>query len=60
MLGLHGLHVSEAIKILSRELGQLKAGAQGKGRAPVRVHVLVGTGHHTKVTLPGLHQNFRV
>lgn len=50
LLDLHGLHVSEALKILGREIGQLQEGQQGKGRVPVRVHVLVGTGHHTRVT----------
>lgn len=50
LLDLHGLHVNEALKILGRELGQLGDGAgQAKGRVPVKVHVLVGTGHHTKV-----------
>lgn len=49
LLDLHGLHVSEALKILGREIGQLQEGQQGKGRVPVRVHVLVGTGHHTRV-----------
>ncbi len=49
LLDLHGLHVNEALKILGREIGQLQEGAQGKGRVPVRVHILVGTGHHTKV-----------
>ncbi|KAL0020069.1 hypothetical protein WJX79_002049 [Trebouxia sp. C0005] len=48
LLDLHGLHVNEALKILGREIGQLQEVAQGKGRAPVRVHILVGTGHHTK------------
>ena len=48
LLDLHGLHVNEALKILGREIGQLQEGGQGKGRLPVRVHILVGTGHHTK------------
>lgn len=48
LLDLHGLHVSEALKILGREIGQLQEGGQGKGRVPIRVHILVGTGHHTK------------
>ena len=48
LLDLHGLHVNEALKILGREIGQLQEGGQGKGRVPVRVHILVGTGHHTK------------
>lgn len=48
LLDLHGLHVNESLKILGREIGQLQEGGQGKGRVPVRVHILVGTGHHTK------------
>ena len=47
LLDLHGLHVNEALKILSREISQLQQG--GKGRVPIKVHILVGTGHHTKV-----------
>ena len=50
LLDLHGLHVNESLKILGRELAQLQEGAgQAKGRVPVKVHILVGTGHHTKV-----------
>ncbi|KAK9865208.1 hypothetical protein WJX84_010157 [Apatococcus fuscideae] len=46
LLDLHGLHVAEAQAILTRELGlhQRKAGG-GKG---IKIHILVGTGHHTK------------
>ena len=50
LLDLHGLHVNESLKILGRELAQLQEGAgQAKGRVPIKVHILVGTGHHTKV-----------
>ena len=53
LLDLHGLHVNESLKILGRELAQLREGAgQAKGRVPVKVHILVGTGHHTKVQQP--------
>ena len=51
LLDLHGLHVNEALKILSREISQLQQAGQGKGRVPVKVHILVGTGHHTKVSV---------
>ena len=40
---LHGLHVSEALSLLRRRLAALRA-SLGPG---ARVHVLVGTGHHT-------------
>lgn len=48
LLDLHGLHVAEALKILRREIGQLQQTGQGKGRVAIKVHILVGTGHHTK------------
>jgi hypothetical protein len=50
MLDLHGLHVSEGLRILSRELSQLRDNV--KGRVPIQVHVLTGTGHHTKGRTP--------
>ena len=50
MLDLHGLHVSEGLKILSREISQLQSNS--KGRVPVKVNILTGTGHHTKAS-PG-------
>ena len=46
MLDLHGLHVAEAINVLRRELPNFKAA----GRV---VHILVGTGHHTKERVGG-------
>ena len=46
LLDLHGLHVAEAQEILKRELVPLKNQA---GRQPSKIHILVGTGHHTKV-----------
>ena len=57
LLDLHGLHVSEALKMMGREMRQLQQG-NGKGRAPIRVQILVGTGPHTKVRMQdniGLH-----
>ena len=48
MLDLHGLHVSEGLKILSREISQLQSNS--KGRVPVKVNILTGTGHHTKAS----------
>ncbi|KAL3148670.1 hypothetical protein ABBQ38_014086 [Trebouxia sp. C0009 RCD-2024] len=49
LLDLHGLHVNESLKILGRELARLQEGAgQAKGRVAIKVHILVGTGHHTK------------
>ena len=42
MLDLHGLHVAEALSILQRELPGCRS------RGSLLVHVLVGTGHHTK------------
>ncbi len=41
MVDLHGLHVAEALQFLSRELDAASQDAH--------LHVLVGTGHHTKV-----------
>ena len=46
MLDLHGLHVAEALAILKRELLPL---LQQAGRKSTKLHILVGTGHHTKV-----------
>ena len=42
MLDLHGLHVAEALSMLQRELPGCRS------RGSLLVHVLVGTGHHTK------------
>ena len=46
LLDLHGLHVAEAINVLRRELPNFKS----SGRM---VHILVGTGHHTKERVGG-------
>lgn len=44
VIDLHGLHVAEALDALATELARLGAtGAAGR-----RVHILVGTGHHSK------------
>jgi hypothetical protein len=43
LIDLHGLHVAEALAALRARLAALRA-ARGAGS---RVHVLVGTGHHT-------------
>ena len=52
MLDLHGLHVAEAINVLQRELPNFKAA----GRV---VHILVGTGHHTKERVGGARYRHR-
>lgn len=48
-LDLHGLHVAEAKRILKREL-ELRSASKTRGTRKV-VYLLVGTGHHTKVSL---------
>lgn len=45
VLDLHGLHVSEAQRILRRELDLLSQ----SGASSQTISLLVGTGHHTKV-----------
>ncbi|KAK9842875.1 hypothetical protein WJX74_003776 [Apatococcus lobatus] len=45
LLDFHGLHVTEAQAILKRELLPLKTQS---GHKASKVHILVGTGHHTK------------
>ena len=47
VLDLHGLHVAEAKRILMREL-ELRQAKKRRGRKKT-IHLLVGTGHHTKV-----------
>uniref|UniRef100_A0A061R9C0 Protein ctc-interacting domain 7-like n=1 Tax=Tetraselmis sp. GSL018 TaxID=582737 RepID=A0A061R9C0_9CHLO len=55
LIDLHGLHISEAISFLERELEDFRQ----QGRSPV--YVLVGTGHHTRThraTLPVAVENY--
>ncbi|PSS19235.1 Polyadenylate-binding protein [Actinidia chinensis var. chinensis] len=47
IIDLHGLHVSEAIQVLKRDLTVLRSAARSvEQRLPV--YICVGTGHHTK------------
>ncbi|XP_057502906.1 polyadenylate-binding protein-interacting protein 7-like isoform X2 [Actinidia eriantha] len=47
IIDLHGLHVSEAIQVLKRDLTVLRSTARSvEQRLPV--YICVGTGHHTK------------
>ncbi|KVI01513.1 protein of unknown function DUF1771 [Cynara cardunculus var. scolymus] len=49
IIDLHGLHVSEAIHVLKRDLGVLRnIGRSIEQR--MQVYICVGTGHHTKGT----------
>lgn len=47
MIDLHGLHVSEAIPLLKRELSALKMASRNTSKRQC-IYVCVGTGHHTK------------
>lgn len=47
IIDLHGLHVSEAIHVLKRELSLLRGAARSTGQR-LQVFICVGTGHHTK------------
>lgn len=47
LVDLHGLHVSEAIPYLKRELATFRAAARSSHQR-VQVLICVGTGHHTK------------
>ncbi|KAL6536213.1 hypothetical protein OROGR_012785 [Orobanche gracilis] len=47
MIDLHGLHVSEAIHVLKRELAVMKNAARSMNRH-LLVYICVGTGHHTR------------
>lgn len=53
-IDLHGLHVSEALQLLGRELSALQqqqrgaAGGKAGGRGGRKVQICVGTGSHTK------------
>ncbi|KAF7127449.1 hypothetical protein RHSIM_Rhsim11G0001100 [Rhododendron simsii] len=47
IIDLHGLHVSEAIHVLKRELTLLRSTARSKEQR-LQVYICVGTGHHTR------------
>ncbi|GFQ04915.1 polyadenylate-binding protein-interacting protein 7 [Phtheirospermum japonicum] len=47
MIDLHGLHVSEAIHMLKRELAMMKNAARSMNQR-LLVYICVGTGHHTR------------
>ncbi|KAH6826343.1 CTC-interacting domain 7 [Perilla frutescens var. hirtella] len=47
MIDLHGLHVSEAIFVLKRELAVLRTAARSVDQR-LLVYICVGTGHHTR------------
>ncbi|XAR57554.1 hypothetical protein NMG60_11025734 [Bertholletia excelsa] len=47
MIDLHGLHASEAIHVLKRELALLRSTARS-AELRLQVYVCVGTGHHTR------------
>ena len=49
VIDLHGQHVSEALRIIERELSQRRTQKNGAGRS---TQILVGTSHHTKVSIP--------
>lgn len=46
MMDLHGLHASEALRLLQRELSKLKSGRTGGAQRTLQI--CVGTGSHTK------------
>ncbi|CAN6483972.1 unnamed protein product [Victoria cruziana] len=47
MIDLHGLHVSEALHVLKRELSIIRSTARSASQR-LQVYICVGTGHHTK------------
>lgn len=47
IIDLHGLHVSEAIHVLKRELTLLRSTARSMEQR-LQVYICVGTGHHTR------------
>ena len=51
MIDLHGQHVTEALRIVERELAQRRAPSAGRARS---TQILVGTAHHSKVSVPSL------
>ena len=48
VIDLHGQHVTEALRIVERELAQRRAPGAGQARS---TQILVGTAHHSKVTV---------
>lgn len=53
LVDLHGLHVKEAIAMLEEQIEGVRRSKPKTSRPlPQRLSVLVGTGHHTKVSLP--------
>ncbi|KAK1434828.1 hypothetical protein QVD17_00582 [Tagetes erecta] len=49
LIDLHGLHVTEAIHVLKRDLTMLRNVARSADQ-PLQVYICVGTGHHTRGT----------
>lgn len=49
LIDLHGLHVTEAIHVLKRDLTMLRNVARSADEH-VQVYICVGTGHHTRGT----------
>ncbi|CAI9096699.1 OLC1v1032900C4 [Oldenlandia corymbosa var. corymbosa] len=47
IIDLHGLHVSEALHVLKRELSLLRNAARSADQR-LQVYICVGTGHHTR------------
>lgn len=47
IIDLHGLHVSEAIHVLKRDLAMLRNAARSAEQR-MQVYICVGTGHHTR------------
>lgn len=47
IIDLHGLHVSEALHVLKRELAVLRNAARSADQR-LQVYICVGTGHHTR------------
>ncbi|KAF5804661.1 putative Smr domain-containing protein [Helianthus annuus] len=49
LIDLHGLHVTEAIHVLKRDLAMLRSVARSADQH-LQVYICVGTGHHTRGT----------
>lgn len=47
IIDLHGLHVTEALHVLKRELAVLRNAARSADQR-LQVYICVGTGHHTR------------